>query len=451
MKRAVSLLLLLIMLMPLAFADGDAIGQADVAKLNEVINTIRQNYQVEVTSDQLLKAAYRGMVESLDRHSTYLDATELEDYNIGLSGSFAGVGMTIIEQGDYVKVVEPFEGSPALAAGLRAGDIIMAVNGIDVKGKPIPAVAALIRGEIGTTVKLTIVRDAEAEPLIFNVVRGRIVVKSVGYQRVSGVDVIKISEFASNTAKQLEDVLIELAVGDKIIIDLRNNPGGYLDQVVEAANLFLAKGDKICSVEYRNYQDQIFESGDDGLTADLVVLVNGDSASASELFAAAMQDNGRAIIVGQTTYGKGTVQAVYNLADGSALKLTIAKYATPSGKFIHGSGVTPDVVVEPKTVVDRKVDNFYPMQSLNTSALGSRDIDTYGLEQRLNYMGYGVVVDGLFDEQTEAVLKRYQREHDMVVDGRLTVAAKIAIQRDVIAKASEVVDAELEVALRLLN
>ncbi len=451
MKKVISLLLLVVMLCPFAFADANGLTEENVDKMDMMIDQIIENYNVELTTEQLIDAAYRGMMDALDTHSYYMDADELADYNSGLSGSFVGVGMSIVEKGDFIEVLAPIADSPALAAGIMAGDLIIAVDGTSIKGKSIDDVVSLIKGEIDTPVSLTIERKGQAQPLIFNLKRALVVMKSVTYQNIDGVDVIKISSFDANTASQMEDILVNQASSEKMIIDLRNNPGGYLDQVVEVANLFLPKGKTICSVDYRNYQDELFESGDDGLTVDLVVLVNGSSASASEIFAAAMQDNDRATIVGQKTYGKGTVQSVYNLGDGSALKMTIAKYATPNGRFIDGIGVTPDVVVETETVVDPKVDNFYPMQSLNTSSLGSKDIDTYGLEQRLNYMGYDIEVDGLFDRQTEDVLKRYQTEHDMVADGRLTVEAKIAIQRDVIAMATKPVDNALEIALRIIK
>ncbi len=451
MKKLISLLLLVVMLCPLAYADKGGLTEQEIDKLNEIIEQISETYHTELSSEQLIDAAYRGMFDALDQHSAYMSADELASYEGSLSGNFIGVGMLIEKKADYIEVIRPIADSPAEAAGILADDVIVAVDGTSIKGLAIDVVVSMIKGEIGSSVSLTIKRAGVEQPLVFTVERAQITFDSVTYQMIDGVDIIKISTFDANVASQLQKILTEQAIGQKIIIDLRDNPGGYLDQVVAVADLFLAKDKTICSVDYRVYRDDIFKSSVDGLTADLVVLVNGNSASAAELFAAAMQENDRATIVGQTTYGKGTVQSVYDLKDGSAVKLTIAKYATPDGNFIDGVGVKPDVVVATETYIDPRVDNFYPMQSLNSSSLGSKDIDTYGLEQRLDYMGYDIIVDGVFDEQTQAVLKRYQQAHDMLADGRLTVEAKIAIQRDVVEMATKPLDNALQIALRIIK
>ncbi len=449
MKRLISLLLVLALTTPLAFAS--AASPAEIDKLNEIITVIERNYHDEVDSEALIEAAYKGVLSALDKHSDYIDATALERYNSAVSGSFVGVGIKIKQTGDYVEVIEPIADSPAEAAGFLSGDIIIAVDGQSIQGKPLSEVVALIKGQIGTVVSLTVERADRAQPLVIAVKRDLVVVKSVMYRRRDGVDIIKITSFDSDTARELAEILSDRALGDKIIIDLRGNPGGLLDQVVAAADLFLDEGQAICSVDYRVYQDQQFSAQTAAATADLVVLIDGDSASAAELFAGAMQDNQRAKIVGQTSYGKGTVQSLYHLADGTALKLTIGKYATPNGRFIDGVGIIPDVVVTGDAIVEQRVDNFYPMQSLNTSKLGSRDIDTYGLQQRLDYLGYAVDINGQFDAATERALKTYQAERGLAVDGRLTVDVKIAIQREVVALATTKGDAALAIALRMLN
>ncbi len=450
MKRTLSLLLVLLLIVPFAFADAE-VNANELDKLNEIIDTIERNYHSTVSHEALIEGAYRGIVETLDKHSDYLSAEDLAAFNDSISGSFVGVGISINEKGDYIEVIAPIADSPAEKVGIKAGDLIIAVDGKSIKGKPLKEVVDMIKGPIDTDVKLTIERQSTNKKIDFTITRARVVIKSVAHKVVEGVDVIKISSFDKNTASELKEILKNDGIGQKIIIDLRANPGGLLGQVVQIADLFLAKGKTICSVDYRNYDDSVFKSNKDGLTADLVVLVDNGSASASELFAAAIQDNQRGTIVGQTTYGKGTVQSVYDLADGSALKLTIAKYATPSGEFIDGIGVTPDVFVEDKPIISELVDNFYPMQSLNTSARGSRDIDTYGLEQRLDYMGYDVVIDGYFDQVTEAALKQYQTEHQLAPTGRLTVDMKIVIQADIIERDQKKNDSVLTEALKIIK
>ncbi len=450
MKKLISLLLVFVFVVPLAFADVE-LKSDELDKLREIIDTVEQNYHDTVSQEELMEGAYRGILDALDTHSTYLTPDDLKSFNDSISGSFVGVGISISEKGDYIEVVAPIGDSPAEKIGIKAGDLIIAVDGKSIKGKSLDAVVQMIKGPINTDVTLQIERRGVKKKLDFTITRARVVIKSVSHKKVDGVDVIKISSFDKNTTKELKAVLKNNNIGEKIIIDLRNNPGGLLGQVVEIADLFLAKGKTICSIDYRNFEDNVFKSRKDGLTADLVVLVDGGSASASELFAAAIQDNQRGKIVGQTTYGKGTVQTVYDLSDGAALKLTIAKYATPNGTFIHGTGVTPDIVVEDTPVISELVDNFYPMQSLNTSTLGSRDIDTYGLEQRLDYMGYDIIVDGLFDKATEDALKQYQTEHHLAVDGRLTVDMKITIQSDIIEREEKKNDAVLIEALKIIK
>ncbi len=450
MKKLVSLLLVLALVVPFAFADATT-ETADIDKLREIIDSVERNYHGEVTRQELMEGAYRGVVEALDAHSAYLSVEDLKSFNDSISGSFVGVGISIVKKGDYIEVVAPIADSPAEAVGMKAGDLIVEVDGESIKGKALEAVVQLIKGPIDSEVSLTVERKGVKQPLVFKIKRAVVVIKSVSYKKVDDVDVIKITSFDKNTANELRAVLKNNKIGQKIIIDLRNNPGGLLGQVVEIADIFLAKGKTICSVDYRNYKDHIYKSAKDGLTADLVVLVDGGSASASELFAGAIQDNQRGTIVGQVTYGKGTVQSIYDLDDGSALKLTIAKYATPNGTFIHGSGITPDVLIKDEPVISELVDNFYPMQSLNTSTLGSRDIDTYGLEQRLEYMGYDVVVDGLFDKATEDALKQYQTAHQVAADGRLTVDMKAMIQADVIEREEKKSDAILSEALKIIK
>ncbi len=447
MKRIVSLVLALLLTLSIGFADAES-TQTGIEKLQELIAVIEHNYNVEIGEAEIMESVYKGVVDGLDRHSAYLDEEALEQFESSISGSFIGVGISVVKSDDFIEVVAPISGSPAAAAGIEAGDIIVAVDGESIEKMPLEVVVSKIKGPEGTVVKLTIERAERT--LQFDIKRAVVVVKSVEHEIVEGVDIIKIISFDENTTEELLEVLKTIDRDAPLIIDLRNNPGGLLNRVVEIADIFLPKGTPICALKYRSYRDHEFKALQNGMTNPMVVLVDAGSASASELFAGAMQDNGRAKIVGVQTYGKGSVQRLFDLKDGSAVKLTIGEYVTAGGKHIHGIGITPDVVVENGTAVEASVDNFYPMQSLNTSHLGCKDIDTYGMEQRLSYLGYDVALDGLFDQKSVEALRAYQAEMGLTADGRLDIETKIALQSDVVERSLSSVDAQLESALKLL-
>ncbi len=448
MKRVFSSLLILALTLSIGFADVSS-RQADIDKLQEIIAVIKQNYNAEISDAEIMESVFKGAVESLDKHSNYLGTEALEQFQSSISGSFIGVGISISKKDDFIEVISPISGSPAEAVGIQSGDIIVAVDGESIAEMPMELVVSKIKGPAGTVVKLTVERAKKT--LEFAIERAVIVVKSVEHEVVNGVDLIKIVSFDENTTEELLEVLKTIDRKAPLIIDLRNNPGGLLNRVVEISDIFLAKGKPICALHYRNYRDHDFKALQNGMSNPMVVLVNEGSASASELFAGAMQDNGRAKVIGVQTYGKGSVQRLFDLKDGSAVKLTIGEYVTAGGKHIHGVGITPDVVVKNGEQVEARVDNFYPMQSLNTSSLGSRDIDTYGMEQRLDYLGYDVVLDGLFDQKSVDALKAYQTEQGLTSDGRLTVETKIALQSDAVEQSLAQNDSQLDAALKLLG
>ncbi len=448
MKRVISLLLVCVLTLSLGFADKASL-QVEIDKLQEIIAVIEQNYNGETSQSEIMQSVFKGAVEGLDKHSNYLGKEALEQFQSSISGSFIGVGISISKKDDYIEVISPISGSPAEAAGIQSGDKIVAVDGQSIAKMPMELVVTKIKGPVGTVVKLTVERAKKT--LDFEVKRAVIVMKSVEHEVVDGVDVIKIVSFDENTTKELLEVLKTIQPKAPLIIDLRNNPGGLLSRVVEISDIFLAKKKPICALHYRNYRDREYEARQNGLSNPMVVLVNEGSASASELFAGAMQDNGRAKVVGVQTYGKGSVQRLFDLKDGSAVKLTIGEYVTAGGKHIHGVGITPDIVVKNGEQVEARVDNFYPMQSLNTSSLGSRDIDTYGMEQRLDYLGYDVVLDGLFDQKSVDALKSYQAAEGLTSDGRLTIETKIALQSDIVEKSLAENDSQLNAALKLLG
>lgn len=319
----------------------------------EVLHKVRSDYIDEVSYEELIEMAIRGMVAGLDTHSAYLDAEEYEEILISTAGSYSGVGLNVSIENNQVVVVAPFDGTPAKRAGIRSGDIIISIDDMPVVHDNLGETIARMRGKPGTRVKIVVSRADVAEPLSFDLERTHIRVASVkGNMLEPGYGYLRISQFSDNTGAELEDALRKLmkeAGGrlDGLILDLRDNPGGVLDSAVEVADVFLNSG-LVVSANGRADDARFSMSarrGDLLHGARLAVLVNSGSASSSEIVAGALKDLNRATIVGSQTYGKGSVQTVMPLSGGRALKLTTSRYFTPSGESIHERGITPDIVV----------------------------------------------------------------------------------------------------------
>ncbi len=319
----------------------------------EVLHKVRSDYIDEVSYEELIEMAIRGMVAGLDTHSAYLDAEEYEEILISTAGSYSGVGLNVSIENNQVVVVAPFDGTPAKRAGIRSGDIIISIDDMPVVHDNLGETISRMRGKPGTRVKIVVSRADVAEPLSFDLERTHIRVASVkGSMLEPGYGYLRISQFSDHTGAELEDALRELmkeAGGrlDGLILDLRDNPGGVLDSAVEVADVFLNSG-LVVSANGRADDARFSMSarrGDLLHGARLAVLVNSGSASSSEIVAGALKDLNRATIVGSQTYGKGSVQTVMPLSGGRALKLTTSRYFTPSGESIHEHGITPDIVV----------------------------------------------------------------------------------------------------------
>jgi len=324
------------------------------ALVAEVIDRVRREYVDRVDDRRIVESAIRGIVADLDPHSSFLDAAQYEDIRISTSGNYTGVGLDVDLEGGKVTVVTPLEGAPAEQAGVLPGDIVVAVNDIPVDANHVEATVTRMRGAPGTLVTLDVLRSGNAAPLRFALTRREVQIKTVlGEYLGNGLAYVRVSSFSESTAADLEQTAHDLTAAAEraellgLVLDLRGNPGGLLDSAVEVADMFLADG-VIVSGTGRIRQAQFEQTADAGDALEgvpLVVLVNAASASASEIVAGALQDHGRARIVGETTYGKGSVQTVMPLGEGSAIKLTTSRYVTPSGRSINGSGIQPDVVV----------------------------------------------------------------------------------------------------------
>ncbi|MEM6818222.1 MAG: S41 family peptidase [Pseudomonadota bacterium] len=332
--------------------------------LNEVLERVHRDYVDPVDDSELMEAAVRGMVADLDPHSEFLDAGAFEDVRSGAEGSYSGVGLEVaLREGD-VTVITPFDGSPAQRAGIRAGDIILAIDETAVSTTALQETVSRMRGPSGSEVTLSVLRDGSDAPLRFNLERERLTVESVkGTLLAPDVGHLVIRQFHTRTAVELELVLRELTEENltplrSIVLDLRNNPGGLLDSAIAVTDLFLDEG-LIVSARGRG-DDAAFEylatRGSLLPEAEMVVLVNGASASAAEIVAGALKDHERARLIGTSTFGKGLVQTVMPLSRGRAIKLTTSRYYTPDGHYIHDRGITPDIVVRDNGGDDRQLE-----------------------------------------------------------------------------------------------
>jgi carboxyl-terminal processing protease len=326
----------------------------DARTLADVLERVKHDYVNPVDDHQLLQAAIRGMVSSLDPYSAYLDGEEYDEVKISSSGQYSGVGIEVSMEDEEVVVVSPFEGSPAAAAGIRAGDVIASIDGIPVNTTTLADTIGRMRGQEGTSVKIGILREGSAEPLQFTLKRSRVELRSVKAELLEpGMGYVRISQFSETTGDDVDAALKDLrkrngAALKGLVLDLRNNPGGVLEAAVAVSDTFLDAG-VIVTAKGRTPESK-FEMdatpGDALNGAPIVILVNGGSASAAEIVAGALKDNHRATLMGRTTFGKGSVQTVIPLPGDRAIKLTTSLYYTPSGISINHRGIAPDIELE---------------------------------------------------------------------------------------------------------
>jgi carboxyl-terminal processing protease len=327
---------------------------ADARMLAEVLERVKHDYVNPVDDHQLLQAAIRGMVSSLDPYSAYLDGEAYDEVKISSSGRYSGVGIEISIEDEQVVVIAPFDGSPAAQAGIRSGDVIVTIDGVAVNTNALSDTIGRMRGAEGTTVKIGIMREGIAEPLLFTLKRSRVDLHSVRAELIeSGFGYVRISQFSETTGDDLGSALKDLrkrngAPLEGLVLDMRDNPGGVLEAAVAVADAFLDSG-VIVTAKGRT-PDSKFEMdatpGDALNGAPIVVLVNGGTASAAEIVAGALKDQHRAKLMGRTTFGKGSVQTIVPLADDRAVKLTTSLYYTPSGASINHRGIAPDIELE---------------------------------------------------------------------------------------------------------
>ena len=334
--------------------EAEALPLNELRTFTEIFAKIKSDYVEQVDDKELLENAIRGMLEGLDPHSAYLDGDSYKDLQEGTSGEFGGLGIEVGMENGFVKVISPIDDTPAQKAGIKAGDLIIKLDDRSVKGMSLNDAVDIMRGKPGDPITLTIIRESEEKPLVITVVRDIIKTKSVRFETLEpGFGYLRISSFQSHTVEGLRQAIDQLKEDNSgklkgIVLDLRNNPGGILNAAVGVSDMFLNKG-MIVYTEGRKKDSKLkFNAKPNAKLPDvpLIVLVNAGSASASEIVAGALQDHGRGIIMGEKTFGKGSVQTILPMNNNAALKLTTARYYTPNGRSIQASGITPDIIID---------------------------------------------------------------------------------------------------------
>ena len=358
-----------------------------------IFDRIRAKYVEDVDDAKLIEAAINGMLTSLDPHSSYLSPDDADDMRIQTRGAFGGLGIEVTQEEGFVKVIAPIDETPAAEAGVESGDFITHVDGEGLLGLTLDAAVQLMRGPVGSKIVITIVREDEPEPFDITIIRDTIKLTAVRDRSIGQTIVMRVSTFNDQTYPNLKDGIakqIEAAGGidnvNGFVIDLRNNPGGLLNQAIMVSDAFLEKGE-IVSTRGRDPATGDrwnARSGDLAQGKPIVVLINGGSASASEIVAGALQDHHRAIVVGTKSFGKGSVQTIMPLPDDGAMRLTTARYYTPSGRSIQALGVSPNIIVEQprRTLKDDEPEEEQKKMRSEADLRGSLDNDSISEAER---------------------------------------------------------------------
>lgn len=372
-----------------AAQDSGALPLSELQNFVEILNRVKSDYVEPVSDKKLLDAALHGMLSGLDPHSAYMDQDEYKDMNAVTSGKFGGLGIEVQAEDGVVRVVAPIDDTPAAKAGIQPGDLIVKIDDTAVSGMSLTDAVDKMRGDPGTKIKLTIVRKNAPKPIVVTLTREIIHVKSVrGKLLEPGYGYVRISQFSSDTGDGLVNEVKKLKkeAGGKLqglVLDLRNNPGGVLTAAVQVSDAFIDKG-PIVSIRGRDADSNHVWNAKPGDMLDgapIVVLVNGGSASASEIVSGALQDDHRALIVGTRTFGKGSVQTIMPMPDGTALRLTTARYYTPSGHSIQGEGILPDIQIEPAKLSDADASGLTLHESDLSGSLNNPDLKAFGGKQ----------------------------------------------------------------------
>lgn len=406
-------------------AEENRLSDEDLQAIKEVYDSIQVNYIEEVDKTTLLTGALKGMVDAIgDPYSEYFDAEQSTSFEEDFQDSFEGIGVQFMMENGRVTVISPIDGTPAGEGGILPNDIILEADGTELTDMNTNDVVKLIRGPKGSDVNLLIQRNNST----FEVVLTRDTIPNI---TVTGeldateatIGHIKISQFADNTYQELVEVVTDLREqgAKSLVFDLRMNPGGLLDAALKIGNMFIEDGQMIMQISERNADAAIEFVGDERaygsfkITEPYVVLIDGGSASASEILAATVQENTDSKLIGQTSFGKGTVQTILNQSDLGEVKLTSAKWLTPSGNWIHDVGIEPDMLVEELPVASSLL-----MNSNETLEMGVSNEFVNSLSLMLNALGFEVASENYFDEEMETAVKAFQEANKLEADGKVT-------------------------------
>lgn len=416
----------------------------------DIKNIIMQFYPGDVDSGKLNEGAIRGLFESLnDPYSQYFDKEQFQSLSQSLEGEFSGIGVTIELINGNITVVSVFKDSPAERAGIKAGDIIVEVDGHDLRGKVPRDASELLRGKEGTTVVVTVNRPSQKENLVFSMTRAVITVYTLDMKDLGeGLFYVDVDQFTSTTGKNLSAIMVGLrSVGAKgVVLDLRNNPGGLLDAAIEVSGEFVPKG-PVVELRYKGTVE-VLESDKDTIPIPTVVLVDNGTASASEIVAGAIRDRGKGILVGQQTFGKGCIQALAPLGeDLGGFRLTIAEYYTPSGAAIAGVGLKPDIEVKQEPVdLPERVLYKRPLKK------GVVGLDVLALQECLEYLGYEPgEADGVFGSKTESACILFLNDRGQKYAGSIGEKEVSLLNGAILDTAVDVPDAVLETGISALK
>ena len=331
-------------------SDQDIYKKIDL--FSEVLDKINKEYVEEVNQSEAMDAAINGVLQSLDPYSAYMSPDLYKNMKTETSGEFGGLGIEVGMEAGVIKVISPLDNSPAAEEGVKAGDYIVKINSIQVQGKSLSEAVELMRGPVGSDIEITVRRRGEKKALIFNITREIIKISSVKSEIINEkTGYLRLTAFNENSGDQIKNKIKEFKNEKKVenyILDLRNNPGGLLSQAIKISDFFLDSGEIVSTKSKRKYENKKWfaKKGDILKGETIIVLINYGSASASEIVAGALQDHKRAILIGESSYGKGSVQSIIPLKNDGAMRLTVSKYYLPSGKSISEVGVSPDIVVE---------------------------------------------------------------------------------------------------------
>lgn len=457
MKKKISIMLVLVMLLSSisfnAFAqelDQEKLN-SDVDFMKNVINFVIDKYQYEVDQEDIMNGLYDGFFSVLDDYSVYYTPEEYQSLLSDTAGEFVGIGVQISDVNGQIVVVTPLPNSPAIESGMKSGDIIKYVDDKDITGLTVSEASNnLIKGIEGTHVKIGVVRDGKI--INFDLIRRKIITSTVeGKVMDNGIAYLKITDFSDNTVELVEKELVNFDKSNvkKIVIDLRNNGGGTLDAAVNMLNLFVTKG-PVVYVDYATGQEEVFSSELNEQKYKIALLINGGSASATEIFAGAVKYKKEGIIIGTQSFGKGIVQSLYHLKNDSGVKFTTAEYLSVNKTPVHKVGITPDIVVE-----NPKVDlTAYPQFSkVKKPYLGDVSLDVLSAEMMLKTLGYKVnEPDGVYDKISFEQIQKFQLDKNLFPSGVIDITTQNTLYSALSNfAATNITDVQLQTAIEQLK